>query len=96
MAGIDESRAFVAVNIAILTVSDSRSEADDKSGDILVERLLSAGHNLAERAIVIDDADLIVAQLNRWIDDAGIDVVIATGGTGDRARRDARGLQRCL
>ncbi|MFP6731136.1 MAG: molybdenum cofactor biosynthesis protein B [Alphaproteobacteria bacterium] len=86
MAGIDESRAFVAVNIAILTVSDSRSEADDKSGDILVERLLSAGHNLAERAIVIDDADLIVAQLNRWIDDAGIDVVIATGGTGVTGR----------
>ena len=82
MAGVDESRAFVAVNIAVLTVSDSRVAADDKSGDILVERLVGAGHNLADRAIVTDDADLIVARLNRWIDDDGVDVVIATGGTG--------------
>ena len=82
MAGIDESRAFIAVNIAVLTVSDSRTTADDKSGDILVERLVGAGHNLADRAIVTDDAGLIVAQLNRWIDDDGVDVVIATGGTG--------------
>ncbi len=82
MAGIDESRAFVAVHIAVLTVSDSRSEADDKSGDTLVERLRGAGHNLADRAIVTDDADLIVERLNRWIDDAAIDVVISTGGTG--------------
>ena len=82
MAGIDESRAFIAVNIAVLTVSDSRTTADDKSGDILVERLADAGHNLADRAIITDDADLIVAQLNRWIDDDGVDVVIATGGTG--------------
>ena len=82
MAGIDESRAFIAVNIAVLTVSDSRTTADDKSGDILVERLVGAGHNLADRAIVTDDADLIVARLNRWIDDDGVDVVIATGGTG--------------
>ena len=86
MPGIDESRAFVAVNIAILTVSDSRTEADDKSGDILVERLLGAGHKLADRTIVTDDADLIVAQLNRWIDDPGVDVVIATGGTGVTGR----------
>ncbi len=82
MAGIDESRAFIAVNIAVLTVSDSRTTADDKSGDILVERLADAGHNLADRAIITDDVDLIVAQLNRWIDDDGVDVVIATGGTG--------------
>ena len=82
MAGIDESRAFIAGNIAVLTVSDSRTTADDKSGDILVERLVGAGHNLADRAIVTDDAGLIVAQLNRWIDDDGVDVVIATGGTG--------------
>jgi molybdenum cofactor biosynthesis protein B len=86
MAGIDESRAFVAVNIAVLTVSDSRREGDDKSGDILVERLLGAGHKLADRTIVTDDIDLIVAQLNRWIDDAGVDVVIATGGTGVTGR----------
>ena len=86
MAGIDESLSFVAVNIAVLTVSDSRTAADDKSGDILVERLGKAGHNLADRAIVTDDADLIIAALNRWIDDDGIDVVIATGGTGVTGR----------
>ena len=86
MAGIDESRRFVAVNIAILTVSDSRTPEDDKSGDILVERLLAAGHNLAKRAIVTDDTDLIIAKLNGWIDDQAIDVVIATGGTGVTGR----------
>ena len=82
MAGIDESLSFVAVNIAVLTVSDSRTPEDDKSGDFLVKRLSGAGHNLADRAIVTDDADLIIATLNRWIDDDGVDVVIATGGTG--------------
>ncbi len=86
MAGIDESRPFVAVNIAILTVSDSRTESDDKSGDILVERLLDSGHNLADRAIVTDDTDLIIAKLNFWIDDEAVDVVIATGGTGVTGR----------
>ena len=86
MAGIDESRSFVAVNIAVLTVSDTRTPEDDKSGDILVERLSGAGHNLADRAIVTDDADLIIATLNRWIDDNGVDVVIATGGTGVTGR----------
>ena len=86
MAGIDESLSFVAVNIAVLTVSDSRTPEDDKSGDILVERLSGAGHNLADRAIVTDDADLIIATLNRWIDDDGVDVVIATGGTGVTGR----------
>ncbi len=86
MAGIDENRRFVAVNIAILTVSDTRTPEDDKSGDILVERLLDAGHNLAKRAIVTDDTDLIIAKLNSWIDDQAIDVVIATGGTGVTGR----------
>ncbi len=86
MAGIDESRDFIAVNIAVLTVSDSRTPEDDKSGDILVERLRGAGHNLAGRAIVTDDTDLIVERLNRWIDDAAVDVVIATGGTGVTGR----------
>ncbi len=86
MAGIDESRDFIAVNIAVLTVSDSRTPEDDKSGDILVERLRDAGHNLAGRAIVTDDTDLIVERLNRWIDDAAVDVVIATGGTGVTGR----------
>ena len=86
MAGVDESRAFVAVNIAVLTVSDSRVAADDKSGDILAERLLAAGHNLAGRAIVTDDTERIIAQLNQWIDDPLVDVVIATGGTGVTGR----------
>ena len=86
MAGIDESLSFVAVNIAVLTVSDSRTPEDDKSGDFLVKRLSGAGHNLADRAIVTDDADLIIATLNRWIDDDGVDVVIATGGTGVTGR----------
>ena len=86
MAGIDESLSFVAVNIAVLTVSDTRTPEDDKSGDILAARLSGAGHNLADRAIVTDDADLIIAALNRWIDDDGIDVVIATGGTGVTGR----------
>ena len=82
MPGIDQSRPFVAVNIAVLTVSDSRTEADDKSGAILVERLTGAGHNLAGRKIVVDEIDAITAQLEHWIDDENVDVVIATGGTG--------------
>ena len=86
MAGVDESRAFVAVNIAVLTVSDSRVAADDKSGDILAERLRAAGHNLAGRAIVTDDTERIIARLNQWIDDPLVDVVIATGGTGVTGR----------
>ena len=86
MAGIDEARAFIAVNIAVLTVSDSRTAADDTSGDILVKRLGEAGHNLAGRAIVRDDHGDIVAQLERWIGDPGIEVVIATGGTGVTGR----------
>ncbi len=82
MTRIDENRAFVAVNIAVLTVSDSRSEADDKSGQTLVDRLTKAGHNLAARAIVRDDVEAIVAQLKSWIAAHEIDAVISTGGTG--------------
>ena len=82
MPGIDQNKTFVAINIAVLTVSDSRGPGDDKSGDILVGRLTGAGHNLADRAIVRDDVDAIAAQLNRWIDDPEVDAVIATGGTG--------------
>lgn len=70
------------VNIAVLTVSDSRTEADDKSGRVLVARIAEAGHVVADRAIVTDDVAHIVARLNQWIDDPEIDVVIATGGTG--------------
>ncbi len=86
MAGIDESRTFVPVNIAIMTVSDTRTEADDKSGDTLVERLTGAGHALAARAIVKDDTAAITAQLRDWIADPGVDVVISTGGTGVTGR----------
>ncbi len=82
MAGIDEKRRFIAVNIAVMTVSDTRTEADDKSGGVLIQRLRTAGHKLAARAIVRDEADAITAQLKAWIEDAGIDAVIATGGTG--------------
>ncbi|MCH8197483.1 MAG: molybdenum cofactor biosynthesis protein B [Proteobacteria bacterium] len=82
MAGIDEKRRFIAVNIAVMTVSDTRTEADDKSGEVLIQRLTEAGHNLAARAIVRDEADAITARLKAWIEDADIDVVIATGGTG--------------
>jgi molybdopterin adenylyltransferase len=79
---IDESRLFKPINIALLTVSDTRGPEDDTSGDILAERITSAGHALAARMILKDDAGLIADQLNAWIDDAGIDCIISTGGTG--------------
>ncbi|MGF1502242.1 MAG: molybdenum cofactor biosynthesis protein B [Paracoccaceae bacterium] len=79
---IDTSRPFVPVNIAVLTVSDTRTEAEDRSGDLLVARLTAAGHRLADRAIVTDDEPAIVEQLQTWITDPGIDAVISTGGTG--------------
>ena len=83
---IDESRTFQPVRIAVLTVSDSRGIAEDRSGDTLVERLTTAGHQLAEREILRDDADAIVALLHRWIEDEGVDCVITTGGTGVTGR----------
>lgn len=83
---IDESVAFRPVRIAVLTVSDTRTAADDRSGDRLVELLTGAGHELADRAIVRDDADLIVAQLHAWIDDPQVDVILSTGGTGVTGR----------
>lgn len=73
---------FVPVRIAVLTVSDTRGPADDRSGDTLVARLEAAGHILAARAIVRDDQPAIEAQLRRWIADPAIDVVLSTGGTG--------------
>ncbi|MEY4671271.1 MAG: molybdenum cofactor biosynthesis protein [Pseudomonadota bacterium] len=79
---VDPGRTFVPINIAVLTVSDTRTAADDTSGDILAERIRGAGHKLAARAIVRDDADLIADQLNIWIDDPAIDAVVSTGGTG--------------
>ena len=82
MTRLNPDREFIPVNIAVLTVSDTRSEADDRSGDTLVARLTDAGHRLAARAIVIDDRERIAARLRDWIADPGIDVVISTGGTG--------------
>ena len=79
---LDESRAFKPVNIALLTVSDTRGIENDTSGDLLAERIAAAGHKIAERAILRDDAASIVARLRDWIDDDHIDVVISTGGTG--------------
>jgi len=86
MAQIDESRPFIQVNIAVLTVSDTRSAANDTSGDALVERIGRAGHRLAARAIERDDAAVIERRLREWIADPEIDVVITTGGTGITGR----------
>ena len=83
---IDESIAFRPVRIAVLTVSDTRTLADDRSGDRLVERLTGAGHQLADRAIVADDAEAIVGKLHAWIDDSGVEVILTTGGTGVTGR----------
>mgnify|MGYP002652229414 CR=1 FL=1 len=83
---IDDSRPFLPVRIAVLTVSDTRGPAEDRSGDLLVERLTAAGHVLAERLILKDDADDLVAQLHRWIGDENVDCVITTGGTGVTGR----------
>lgn len=86
MPRIDESRPFLAVNIAVLTVSDTRSAADDTSGDTLAELIAAAGHRVAARRIVRDDKVAIIAQLKAWIADPAIDVVISTGGTGVTGR----------
>ena len=83
---IDTSRPFFPVRIAVLTVSDTRTPADDRSGDTLVERLDLAGHQLAARSICRDEVPLLVAQLNAWIDDPQIDCIISTGGTGVTGR----------
>ncbi len=79
---IDEAKLFTPINIAILTVSDTRTEADDTSGDILAARIEAKGHKLAARAIIKDDAALLVERLDAWIDDASIDAIVSTGGTG--------------
>lgn len=80
------AREFLPVNIAVLTVSDSRDERSDKSGRLLAERLQQAGHRLAEKLIVPDDIYLIRAALSRWIADPAVNVVITTGGTGVTGR----------
>jgi len=83
---IDPSRAFVPVNIAILTVSDTRDLSSDRSGDTLAARITEAGHRLVDRAILRDEADLIAERLRAWIADAQVDCVITTGGTGITGR----------
>ncbi|QND50389.1 molybdenum cofactor biosynthesis protein B [Rhizobium lusitanum] len=86
MAGPSEARPFIPVGIAVLTVSDTRTLADDKSGDTLVARIAEAGHRLAARAIVPDDKERIRSQVEAWTRDKTIDVVITTGGTGFTGR----------
>lgn len=83
---IDERIPFVAINIAVLTVSDTRGVAEDRSGDTLVQRIEAAGHRLADRAIVKDEIADIVVRLKGWIDDPAVDCVISTGGTGVTGR----------
>ena len=82
MHGVNESLEFKPVRIAVLTVSDTRTEENDTSGDVLAGRVEAAGHELAGRAIVPDERDAIREQVSRWIDDKTIDAVISTGGTG--------------
>ncbi|WP_411820204.1 molybdenum cofactor biosynthesis protein B [Hyphococcus formosus] len=82
MHGINEALEFKPVRVAILTVSDTRTADNDTSGDVLEQRVKSAGHELADRAIVRDDKEAIQDRVSKWIDDATVDVVISTGGTG--------------
>ncbi|PZU47669.1 MAG: molybdenum cofactor biosynthesis protein B [Sphingomonas sp.] len=83
---IDENRPFIPVRIAVLTVSDTRTADDDRSGDTLAARITAAGHVLADRAIVADDADLIVDIMAGWVENPEVDVIISTGGTGVTGR----------
>ena len=83
---IDDKLPFLPVHIAVMTVSDTRTEADDRSGETLVERLKADGHILAARTIVKDESDAIEAQLNTWVKNPDIDAVISTGGTGVTGR----------
>lgn len=86
MSRIDETRPFIPVGIAVLTVSDTRTPEDDKSGNILVDRIKDAGHHLRDRAIVTDDVETIQNQMHAWIGNGEIDVIISTGGTGFTGR----------
>lgn len=86
MHGVDEDREFVPVRIAVLTVSDTRTEETDVSGRLLAERAEAAGHRVVQKRILPDDLDALVQQLRAWIDDGEVDVVIATGGTGVTGR----------
>lgn len=86
MPKLDETRPFIPVNIAVLTVSDTRTAESDTSGQVLVDRARAAGHFVVDRDIVIDEIDRIVPRLRAWIDDPNVDCVIATGGTGVTGR----------
>jgi len=86
MSRIDESRPFIPVAIAVLTVSDSRSMKEDRSGDVLVQRIRDSGHNLVDRSLVTDDVEIIRETVQNWIDNESIDVVVTTGGTGFTGR----------
>ena len=83
---IDDSAPFQPINIAVATISDTRTAADDRSGDTLAARIEAAGHLLAARTIVRDEAEAIVSQLTAWIGDSQVDCVITTGGTGVTGR----------
>ncbi len=87
MAGIDESRTFVTVGVAVLTVSDTRTDATDTSGALLAERATSLGHQLIAKEIVPDDTEVVIAQLRDWVSNPDISVILTTGGTGV-TRRD--------
>jgi len=82
MSRIDETRDFIPMRIAVLTVSDTREIADDKSGRVLIERIEAAGHMIADRKIIRDERDQIAAQLRDWARNPDVDIVISTGGTG--------------
>ena len=82
MAGIDESLTFHPLRVAVLTISDTRTEESDGSGALLADRLTGAGHELAGKAIVADDVEAIRARVQAWADDPQIDVILSTGGTG--------------
>jgi molybdenum cofactor biosynthesis protein B len=82
MAGINPDLPFYPLNIAVLTISDTRDMTTDASGALLAERLVAAGHTLTDRVIVADDVDAIRSQIGKWVTDDGVDVILTTGGTG--------------
>lgn len=82
MAGIDESLTFYPLRIAVLTISDTRTDETDKSGALLAERLAGAGHELAAKAIIADDVEAIRKQVGIWVAEDSVDLIISTGGTG--------------
>ncbi|MDM9647605.1 molybdenum cofactor biosynthesis protein B [Rhizobium sp. S163] len=86
MTGVDDTRPFIPVGFAVLTVSDTRTPADDRSGDTLAARISEAGHRLIARAIAPDDRQAIAAQVQAWTAQSDVDVIITTGGTGFTGR----------